>query len=44
MSFLKEIAKKIFIYLKDLGTRIEMKFEEFPNKFEISEETYILAL
>ena len=44
LSFLKEKAKKIFIYLKELGTEIEMKFEEFLNKFEINEETYILAL
>ena len=44
LSFLKEKAKKIFIYLKDLGTKIIMKFEEFLNKFEINEETYILAI
>ena len=43
-SFLKEKDKKIFIFLKDLGTGIEMKFEEFLNKFEINEETYILAI
>ena len=43
-SFSKKKAKKIFIYLKDLGTGIEMKFEEFFNKFEVNEETYILAL
>ena len=44
LSFLKEKAKKIFIFLKDLGTGIEMKFEEFLNKFEINEKTYILAI
>ena len=44
LSFLKEKTKKIFIYLKDLGTGIQMKFEEFLNKFELNEETYILAI
>ena len=44
LSFLKEKAKKILIFLKDLGTGIEMKFEEFLNKFEINEKTCILAI
>ena len=34
-SFLKEKAKKIFIYLKDLETGIEMKFEECLRKKKI---------
>ena len=44
LSFLREKAKKIFIYLKDLGTRIEMKFEEFLDTFEIIEEIYVLVI
>ena len=44
LSFLKDKAKEIFIYLKDLEIRIEMEFKDFINKFQISEATYILAL
>jgi hypothetical protein len=44
LSLLKNKAKEIFIYLKDLETGIEMEFTDFLNKFRISEATYILAL
>jgi hypothetical protein len=44
LSFLKNKAKEIFIYLKDLEIGIEMEFTDFLNKFRISEATYILAL
>jgi hypothetical protein len=44
LSLLKNKAKEIFIYLKDLETGIEMEFTDFLNKFQISEATYILAL
>jgi hypothetical protein len=44
LSLLKDKAKEIFIYLKDLETGIELEFTDFLNKFRISEATYILAL
>jgi hypothetical protein len=44
LSFLTNKAKKKSIYLKDLEIGIEMKFEDFLNKFQINEATYILAL
>ena len=44
LAFLKDKAKEIFIYLKDLEIGIEMEFKDFLNKFQISEATYILAL
>jgi hypothetical protein len=44
LSFLKNKAKEIFIFLKDLEIGIEMEFKVFLNKFQISEATYILAL
>jgi hypothetical protein len=44
LSLLKDKAKEIFIYLKDLETGIEMEVTDFLNKFLISEATYILAL
>jgi hypothetical protein len=44
LAFLKDKAKDIFIYLKNLETRIEMEFKDFLNKFQINEATYILAL
>jgi hypothetical protein len=43
LSLLKNKAKDIFIYLKDLETGIEMESTDFLNKFQISETTYILA-
>jgi hypothetical protein len=44
LSLLKNKAKEIFIYLKDLEIEIEMEFTYFLNKFQISETTYILVL
>jgi hypothetical protein len=44
LSLLKNKAKEIFIYLKDLETGIEMEFTNFLNKFQINEATYILVL
>jgi hypothetical protein len=45
LSFLKDkINFILFIYLKDLEIGIETELEDFLNKFQISEATYILAL
>jgi hypothetical protein len=44
LLYLQNKAKDIFLYLKQLETGIDMKFEDFLKKFQMDEETYILIL
>jgi len=43
-NYLKNKYKKVFEFFKELGIGIEMKFDEFLEKFQIDRSSYIMCL